>query len=155
MTTIPASLQPLAEAADGLLMPSETDAPFAPFCWPDVTITDLTLERVRELAGAASNAKVESVSLSSFFRDATKIEEWHNAEEAATVQRFKTLVKEIKRTLKSPRVWRVGETTIDCYIAGLVFRLASRMAIKATVSRNWWRRGILRLSNVAQQPEYF
>lgn len=118
MITNPAALQSLCEAADGLLVPSETDAPFEPFCWPDEQVKDLTPERARELASAPADTKIECVSIAAFFRDATREQEWHNAEEAAQVQRFKALVKAIKKTLDEPRVFRVGETEIDCYIAG-------------------------------------
>jgi hypothetical protein len=119
MTTTP-ELQPLCDAAEGLLMQSESDAPFTPCFWPDVKAGELSPERVRELAGASADAKVESVAVQSFFRNATAEEEWHNAEEAATVQQFKALVKTIKKTLRKSRVFCIGEATIDCYILGEV-----------------------------------
>jgi hypothetical protein len=119
MTTTP-ELQPLCDAAEGLLMQSESDAPFVPCFWPDVKTDELLPERVREFLGAPADAKIELVSVQSFFRNATTEEDWHNAEEAATVQKFKTLVKTIKKTLRKPRVFCIGESTVECYILGEV-----------------------------------
>ncbi len=116
--TIPPDLQPLCDAADGLLMQSESDAPFTPFFWPDAKSDELSPEDVGKFSQMPGDAKIESVSVQSFFRDATTEEDWHNAEEAATVQKMKSLVKAIKKTLKKPAVFRIGEATVDCYIIG-------------------------------------
>lgn len=113
-------LQPLCDAAEGLLMPSESDAPFTPFFWPDTKVNELSPEQIKEFSDAPADAEVASVSVASFFRDVTTTEEWHNAEEAAQVQKFKTLVKTIKKTLKESKVFRVGQVTVDCYVLGEV-----------------------------------
>ncbi len=101
-------------------MPSETDTPFEPFFWPDVKADDLTTTRVLAASDLPTDTAVETVTLRAFFGNATKSEEWHNAEEAAEVERFKTLVKTIKTQLADPKVFRIGDTKIDCYIVGEV-----------------------------------
>lgn len=112
-------VQTLEQAAKGLLFPSETDAPFAPFFWP-AKDTTLTPERLAQLAGVPAGATVKTAKLDSFFRPATKEEDWHNVQEQAEVQRFRELVKVIKSTLTDVRVFRVGETSIDVFIVGQV-----------------------------------
>lgn len=114
----PTVLEALRQAAVGVLMPSETDAPFEPFFWPNAKVEELTPERVAELAAAPAGARVEPVSLRSFFRNATKVEDWHNAEEAAQVERFRGLVKALKEQLADAKVFRIGETKMDCYVVG-------------------------------------
>lgn len=114
------ALSVLKEAAQGLLFPSETDAPLLPFFWPDADTSPLTSDRVRALGGVAEGAPLKSVSLAAFFRPATKAEEWHDAEEAGEVERFKGLVAVLKATLKQPQAWRAGEVKIEVYIVGAV-----------------------------------
>jgi hypothetical protein len=110
----------LDQAAQGLLFPSETDAPLIPFFWPDAAPGDLTPERLAELAKTPPDQPIKSVKLDTFFRPVTKAEEWHNDEEKAEVEKFKTLVKTIKDTLAEVKVFRVGETKMDVYIVGKV-----------------------------------
>ena len=113
------ALGTLREAAEGLLFPSETDAPLVPFFWADADAVPLTSERLLALAQVPVGTPVKSVSLATFFRPATKEEDWHNAEEQAEVKRFQGLVATIKATLGRPQVFRVGETNMDVYVVGV------------------------------------
>lgn len=112
------AFQALQQASDGLLFLSETDAPFETLFWPDISVAELTPARVAELASAPRGVSAEAVTVKVFFRNATRAESWHNAEEAAEVGRFKALAKAIETTLIDARVYRIGETRIDCYIVG-------------------------------------
>lgn len=120
MPETPAIIKPLQQASEGLLFLSETDAPLVPFFWPDSSDEKLTTARFEQLAKSPKDAPIKTVKLDSFFRNATKSENWHNDEEKAQVERFKQLVKTIKAELKDVQVFRVGETSIDVYIVGQV-----------------------------------
>lgn len=111
-------IEPVRQAAEGLTYPSETDAPFETVLWPEITIKELLPERLLALLKLPENTPVETVSVEEFFARSTQAEEWHNEEEAAEVERFKALEKCIKETLADAKVFRVGETKIDCYIVG-------------------------------------
>ena len=82
-------LETLPQAAQGLLFISETDAPLVPLFWPDATDGEFTSDRLSELAGLAHDQPIKSIKLESFFRPATKAEEWHDDEEKAEVEKFK------------------------------------------------------------------
>jgi hypothetical protein len=116
----PPAIEPLKQAAEGLLFASETDAPLEAFFWPHEDKSKLTPETLITLAGVAPDTPIKSVKLETFFRPATKEEEWHNEEEKAQVARFKELVKTLKDTLDDVKVFRVGETRIDVYVVGKV-----------------------------------
>lgn len=113
-------LQVLQAAAEGLLCPSETDAPLTAFFWPDTEMSPLTPEHFRELASLSAEAPVKTVTLTSFFRPTTKEEDWHNEEEQAEVKRFQALVATLRATLQHLQVFRAGETKADVYIIGAV-----------------------------------
>lgn len=110
----------LKQAAEGLLFPSETDAPLEPFFWPQENNSPLNADMVTSLAGVAADIPIKSTKLATFFRPATKAEEWHNEEERAQAARFQELVKTLKDTLDDVNVFRVGETRIDVYVVGKV-----------------------------------
>ncbi len=111
----------LQKATEGLLFPSETDAPLVPFFWPleGEDNAPLSPELVLKLAGAKPDAIVKSTTLAAFFKPAIKEETWHNDEERAEVVRFKALVEAIKSTLQKPQVWKIGaKEQADIYIVG-------------------------------------
>lgn len=110
----------LQQAADGLLFPSETDSPLAVFFWPAEEADELSPERIAKFVGVPADVPIKSVKLETFFRPATKEESWHNDAEQEQAKRFQALVKTIKDTLDDVKVFRVGATKIDVYIAGRV-----------------------------------
>ena len=110
----------LGKASEGLLFPSETDAPFTSFFWSATTSDPFTPAALTEFVGAATDAPIKTVKLANFFRDAVKEEDWHNAEEKAEAARFQELLETIKSSLESPQVFRVGATKMDVYIVGKV-----------------------------------
>ncbi len=108
--------QALQKASQGLLFPSETDAPFEAFEWegqegkPDKG-------RVLELAGLAGTP-VRVKGLDAFFRDVTAEQDWHDDEEKAEVRRFRQLVLTLKELLADLKVFEAGGVEKDVYIVG-------------------------------------
>jgi hypothetical protein len=112
------NLSGLTKASQGLLFPSETDAPFEAFEWPgEQGKPDRT--RVLELAGVAAGTPVKVKSLDAFFKDAAAEQEWHDEQERAQAQRFQQLVGTLKETLADTKVFQIGKgTEKDAYVVG-------------------------------------
>src|ERR1700757_4134524 len=88
----------LAKASQGLLFPSETDAPLEPFLWEDAG-DKLTKDRLRQLAGAPKGAAVEETTLDDLL--ATVPEEDR--------PQFEKLAAAIKGQLAGVKVYKVGD----------------------------------------------
>ncbi|MEG4584679.1 nuclease A inhibitor family protein [Microcoleus sp. MOSTC5] len=107
----------LNQASEGLLFPSETDAPFEVVSWP--TQEELTQTKLLELTGHPPDAPVEMRTVDEFFAIATSEEAWHDEEERETAKRFQNLVNFLKQNLSQLQVYRVGSVEIDAYIVGV------------------------------------
>jgi hypothetical protein len=109
--------QELQQAINGLLYSSESDLPFEGVHWarqePTLTDTDL-----RSLVGKSPDAHVEEVGLDEFFHDLIQDQEWHDAEDKMTVERYRNLLAVLKKKLKDPKVFKIGEVKIDIFIVG-------------------------------------
>ncbi len=108
----------LTKASAGLLMPSESDAPFTAFTWTGAARTPLTTTRVLELTGRTPDTVVEVVELRHFFRNVAFRQPWHDRRQATDVREFRRLLRTIQRHLTDVRVYRVGTVQIDAYIVG-------------------------------------
>jgi hypothetical protein len=113
-----AILSALQEAAGGLTFPSETDAPIEAFALEGTRVERMTPEAVLPALGHPSAGPVRTVSLDRFFQPATQAQEWHNAQERETVQRFRKLVQALKESLAEIKVFQVGEVEKDVYVVG-------------------------------------
>jgi hypothetical protein len=100
----------LKKAADGMLYPSETDAPFEVVHWGK-DAGGLDDARVRELAGHEARAPVERCELDEFL---APLAEAGGADAARCAQLKDALAK----TLHDVRVYRVGKVEIDAYVVG-------------------------------------
>ncbi|MEG4997769.1 nuclease A inhibitor family protein [Microcoleus sp. B4-D4] len=107
----------LKQASEGLLFLSETDAPFEVIHWP--AQGELTPPKLLQLTEHPPDAPVELRTVDEFFAIATQEEDWHDAEERETVQRFQNLVSVLKQNLSQLQVYRVGSIEIDVYIVGV------------------------------------
>ncbi|MEG4343625.1 nuclease A inhibitor family protein [Microcoleus sp. A003_D6] len=107
----------LKQAAEGLLFLSETDAPFEVVRWQ--AQGELTPAILLQLTEHPPDAPVELRTVDEFFAIATAEEDWHDAEERETVQRFRQLVSILKQNLSQLQVYRVGDRSIDAYIVGV------------------------------------
>lgn len=93
----------LTRASDGLLYPSETDAPFEPFVWEE---TKNTATAVRRQAGLSRTAKCQQVSLDDFFGDLLEEKE------------FQALRAAIESTLSDVKVYRCGSIEVTYFVVG-------------------------------------
>jgi hypothetical protein len=114
---VPPLVAQLKAATDGLLFMSESDYPFEVLYWtrPGGMIT---AERIAELTGHAGEV-VEERSIDDFFRGATTIYDGQTAQEIATVERYRQLVKLLRRRLSFPRVYRFGAIQIHGVVVGV------------------------------------
>lgn len=140
----PAIVVALETATDGLLMPSETDAPFKiiflarepqiavaegkPEAQPEAEAKPETEVKAKakaasvgelaRLAGAPQEAAIETRDLDEFFAVATGVEEWMNEEERATAARFAILLGILKTQVKGAQVLVWGEAEKRVAIIG-------------------------------------
>jgi len=103
------ALAAITQAADGLLYPSESDAPFTPFKWEgdgEPTPEKLAaLEKGRKRKAPPAEAK----DVGEFFAELA------DADDAA---RFKRLEQALRKNLADLRVVRVGEVKVSIYVVG-------------------------------------
>ena len=101
----------LKQATADLLWLSESDYPFEIVTWAKgIELSSLALFKD---AGA-----VESISVNDFFAPALIVEDWYEAEELATVDRYKLLLQTIESNLTQLKVFRLHSVEIDVYIIG-------------------------------------
>lgn len=97
----------LKKASQGLLFPSETDAPLEPFAWPGGAA--LTPERVVQLGGAKAGTAVEQTTLADLLVTVPQEERG----------KFDALRKVLESQLAGIAVYRVGdEAEKTVYIVG-------------------------------------
>jgi hypothetical protein len=98
----------------GLLLPSETDAPFAPVSMQQAP----TAEFLREASGLPQDARYEVLSLEEFFRDLERCAESSSPEEQAEAERFRNLHTTFRTRLQGAQVHRVGQVQVDVWLLG-------------------------------------
>jgi len=102
------AVEAIQKASKGLLMPSESEAPFEAFLWDDAG-DKLTQDRLLTLAGFAKGVLVEEMSLDSLFQTVP-------SEDKA---KFLKLAAVIQQQLSGVKVYKVGEEAErDVYIVG-------------------------------------
>jgi histidine triad (HIT) family protein len=101
------TVEALKNAAKGLLMPSESDAPFEAFAWDDTG--ELTPDRLLKLAGEPKETAVEESSLDDLFVTVP-------SEDKAKFQKLRQAIHE---QLSGVKVYKVGdEAEREVYIVG-------------------------------------
>lgn len=108
-------IETLKQAADGLLVMSESDYPIEISRWEKAS---LTVEELLQSQGISLEEPIETVELEAFFHPMTAEWEWRQGEELATARRFQDLVKLIRDRLTDVAVYRVGQIAIDVLIVG-------------------------------------
>jgi histidine triad (HIT) family protein len=88
----------LQKASKGLLMPSESDAPFEPFVWKE-TGDKLPPDRLRKLTGAGKDDSVEEISLDGLFTTVP----------SADKAKFQKLSTAITQQLSGVKVYKMGD----------------------------------------------
>lgn len=105
-------LTELARAADGLWYMSESDYPLEPVRLEGPG--EPSQGRLRELAGAGADARVETRSLEDFFRDAAAV----RAGARPTPASFGAVLRALGENLTDIRVYRIGDVNIAIYALG-------------------------------------
>ena len=106
----------LQQATDGLLFPSETDAPIYVFVWHDkapFSPQALVMHR-----GYRSTTPIQETSIDRFFRPVTTPRAWHGPEEQERVRRFTALRDLLQAELSDATVYKIGTGAIDVYVVG-------------------------------------
>lgn len=117
-TAAPANntLGALVAAAEGLLVPSESEYPFVPFRWlGDVPPTSAALLAELELA---PDTPVETRSPEQFFAPLARVADWMDERERAQAERFAALRDLVLAQLTNVEVYRLGQRKIAVIIAG-------------------------------------
>lgn len=110
-------LSELARAAEGLWYMSESDYPLEPVRLEGAD--GPRPERLRELACAGADARVETRSLEEFFRPAAAARlPRAGADEPARAASFEGVVRTLSENLRDIRVYRIGEINIPVYVLG-------------------------------------
>jgi hypothetical protein len=97
-------------------MMSETDHPFEAFCWEGATST--SPDKILQVTNNQQETSIEVVDVDYFFRNIAEPKDWHSEQQQAEVGKYQKLVEVIKDNLKDPKVYRIGEISIDAYIIG-------------------------------------
>ena len=106
-------LNELARAVEGLFYMSESDYPFQ-----TVIVEGLTPALLRETAGAAVGARVETRDPDDFFARASAVRMSPGAGGRAEPASLHDLLRVLRMNLKDVRVYRVGEVQIRAYVLG-------------------------------------
>ncbi|HEX6292630.1 MAG TPA: nuclease A inhibitor family protein [Herpetosiphonaceae bacterium] len=107
----------ITDASEGLLFPSETDAPLRLFVWD--APAPFSVEALREARGYAEQTPIATLDIDQFFSPATRSYDWHGPAEQERVRRFGALVETLKAHLRDIAVCRVGASgTIDVFVVG-------------------------------------
>jgi Nuclease A inhibitor-like protein len=101
----------LKQATIDLLWVSESDYPFEIVVWSNKEIDSM-------LFPPCDDKEIKVISLNDFFAPALRVEAWYEAEELATVDRYKLLFQTIESSLTEIQVFRLGIVEIDVYIVG-------------------------------------
>jgi len=101
------ALDALKSASKGLMMPSESDAPFEAFAWDETG--ELTHERLLQLARQPKGTVVEECSLNDLFATVP----------SADKAKFQKLRQAIEQQLSGVKVYKIGdEAEREVYIVG-------------------------------------
>jgi hypothetical protein len=112
-----AILQRLQELVQRLYFMSESDYPLEVVYVEAEALTD---KKVRELAGALEEAGIETVDLSYFFRNMTKVADETDEASRQKAEGFQALQAYMEQHLDNIRVYRVGSIEITVLTLGAV-----------------------------------
>ena len=115
----PPAIAIIEEQANGLLMPSETDAPMTVKYWPSEKI-ELLPGDVAVLVEQKADESVEIETVAEFFKSAATIEDWMTDNDKANAQRFQKLIQTLETQLEKPQVYLFGEGERTVVVIGKV-----------------------------------
>lgn len=106
----------IAEAAEGMLWPSESDFPIAPLV-TEPGAPEIDDDALRALAGVSAEARVEARGLSSFAWNGRN-EEGMEPEERAEAARFRRLRAVLERSTTDLAAYHLGEIEVRVLVVG-------------------------------------
>jgi hypothetical protein len=112
----PEALATIYAAADGLLMPSESDYPFTPFHWLEPG--PLTAAALIEHLGLPPDTPVEVGDALALLDQLAAEQDWFGDHERAMAARFAALRDTLANSLTSLMLYRLGRIQITLVIAG-------------------------------------
>jgi hypothetical protein len=107
----------LQQAAEGLTYPSETDAPWKAFAWPDAA-GEPSLTEVRKRGKHRADSPAEEQTVADLFQTLIEEKDWYGEAEKADLARNRSLLESIRQHLRDAKVFRVGERKIAIYVIG-------------------------------------
>ncbi len=111
-------LEILQNASAGLLMLSESEAPFEVFEWENPTKQPLTTAIFLEKSNTSPETKLETLTVQHFFRNAVAEKDWFEESERQTAKRFQNLVHILETELIDLQVFRCVNIEIEVWIIG-------------------------------------
>ncbi len=107
----------LRQAAAGLTYPSETDAPWGAFAWPDAE-GQPTADEVKRRGRHKASAAAQEQSVDDLFAPLVQEQGWYGDEEKADAAKNRALLAAVKQILTDPKVFRVGGRKKAVYVVG-------------------------------------
>ncbi|HVZ75542.1 MAG TPA: nuclease A inhibitor family protein [Polyangia bacterium] len=108
----------LERLVEGLLFPSEADAPLAVVRWPRPAAPP-SAAHLAALVGEPHPAIVEELAARDWLRSPATPRPWHDAEERLVATRFTALAAFFDRHLPTARAFRFGRVTLRTYAVGV------------------------------------
>ena len=108
----------LKQLTDGLLMMSETDAPFEFFYFENPERQSLSKETVAHIAGKTNSDEIETQELDYFFRNMVRLYPEDNEARQQEVARFQELQQRLHELLQDVQVYRASAIGTTVYILG-------------------------------------
>ncbi|HEY1380122.1 MAG TPA: nuclease A inhibitor family protein [Gemmataceae bacterium] len=107
----------LRQAAAGLTYPSETDAAWVAFAWPDAE-GEPTADEVKRRGKHKASAAVQEQTVDDLFAPLVQEQGWYGDEEKAEAARNRALMDAVNRLLATPKVVKVGGRKKAVYVVG-------------------------------------
>ena len=111
-------VESIARACEGLVVTSETDSDVSPVVFRAPRVTVIGREVVLALVGQDPATRCDEVSLREFFEPLGRRRDWHDRQDAEMAQGFRRLERVLRRRLDEPRVFRIGDRSIDVLVLG-------------------------------------
>ena len=108
----------LQRAAAGLTYPSETDAAWTAFAWPNATGTP-TADEVRRRTKHVPGSQIVEQSVETFFAPLIQPQDWFGQPEKSAAARNQDLFALVNQLLKNSSVFRIGRRKIAIYVVGV------------------------------------
>jgi hypothetical protein len=107
----------LYHLADGVLYPSETDAPIDVLLWEVSARGALTVDALVDTYGIFSQS-ISEVPAEDFFDGVTDTYEWHSDEERDMTERFRKMKELFFSNVSHPKHYWIGEKNVHVFLWG-------------------------------------